>query len=402
MKFRYQAKTKEGEAQVGLVEAANRDAALNILAGHNLFVLSLESAEVKRWYDRIAGIWSGVRRKDMVVFFRQFATLLEARLPLGNALKTLHEQTANPTLKEAILQVSEDVNAGLSLSQALERQGEIFSAFFVSMVRSAEVTGNLDEIAGFLADYFEKEAILVYKARSAMIYPIIVIVMFVIVAFIMIAFVFPQIRPVFEQANVELPVFTQVLLGTGDFVGRWWPALLIALGIFLVMILSYLETPEGHAFKDDLKVRLPIVKRIYVPITITRLSNTASMLLKGGVPVAQAIEIAGQTIDNTLYADILRDVAEGVRQGQPLSGSIGRYPDYFPTLVPQMIVVGEATGQIDQVFTRLAGFYGREVDTLINNIVDLIQPILMIGIGLMVGLLFASILLPLYQLTSTI
>jgi type IV pilus assembly protein PilC len=403
MKFKYQAKTKEGEAQVGFVDAPNRDVAANILATHNLFVLSLESSEVVHWYDRLAGVFGhGVKRKDMVVFTRQLSTLLEARLPLSSVLKTLHEQTSNPVLKEVVLQVSEDIEAGLSFSQALERQGDIFSSFFVSMVRSAEVTGNLESVVGFMAEYMEKEAILISKARSAMIYPAIVVGLFVIVAGIMVIFVFPQIKPVFEQAGVELPFFTKILLNSGDFLREWWLLVLLVFAVFVIMVISYFQTPEGRAFLDDVKIRFPVIRKIYLPITITRLSNTASMLLKGGVPVAQAVEISGQTIDNVLYRDIMRDVAEYIRQGEPMSSAIARYPEYFPPIVPQMLVVGEATGQIDQVFVRLAGFYGREADNVVNNIVDLIQPILMIGIGLMVGLLFASILLPLYQLTATI
>lgn len=338
----------------------------------------------------------------MVILTRQLATLLEARLSLNKALTTLHDQTTNPILKEAVYQIATDIDAGLAFSQALERQGGIFSEFFVSMVRSAEVTGNLDQVAGFLADYTEREAVLVTKARSALIYPAIVVSLFLVVAVIMVTMVFPQIQPVFDQSGVQLPLISKVLIGSGDFFARWWPAIVLVIIISVVMILDYFQTPEGMGFKDDMKVRLPVISRIYLPVTIARFANASAMLVKGGVPVAQAMEIVAETVDNVLYRDMLHDVSQGVRQGKLLSEAIAAHPDYFPQLVSQMVAVGEATGQLDQIFLRIATFYNRESDTVINNLVELIQPILMIGIGGLIALLFASILLPLYQLTATI
>jgi type IV pilus assembly protein PilC len=401
-KYKYQAKTPEGEDQVGFVEAANRDAAASILANHRLFVLSVQEIGEVGFLEKIARYFGRVRRKDLVIFTRQMAVLLEAHLPLSDVLKTLYTQTNQPALKEAIFQISEDIDAGLSLSQAIERQKDIFSDFFVSMVRSAEVTGNLEKVVGFLADYIEKEAILVSKARSALIYPALIVGLFIIVAFIMVTVVFPQIGPVFDQAGVNLPWFTKALIGSGTFIGHWWLAfifLFITVGIILG---EYFGSAEGKALWDDLKVRTPILKTVYGPLTVVRLSNTMSMLLRGGIPMAQALEIVGETLDNALYRDILREISEDVREGERLAIAIGKYPAYFPPLVSQMVAVGETTGQVDQIFTRIADFYGRETDAVIGNLVELIQPVLMIGIGILVGVLFASILLPLYQLTSAI
>lgn len=402
MKFRYQAKTREGENQVGYVEAANRDSAVNILSSHGLFILKLEEAEKKHWYDSLSGYFSRVKRQDMVVFTRQLAILLEAQLSLNHALQTLQEQTKNPTLKEAIFEIAQDVDSGLSFSQALERQNKIFSEFFVSMVRSAEITGNLEKVAGFLADYTEREAVLVTKARSAMIYPSIVVGLFVTVAVIMITVVFPQIAPIFEQSGVELPLLTKLFINSGIFFSRFWFLILIVLGVLIGMLFDYLRTPEGRAFADDFKIRFPLVHKIYLPVTISRFANAAAMLSQGGVPVAQAMEIAGETVDNILYRDILHEISSDVRQGIPLSEAIAKYPDYFPALVPQMLAVGEATGQMNEILMRIANFYSRETDSVVNNLVDLIQPVLMIGIGVLVGVLFAAILLPLYRLTSVL
>lgn len=388
--------------QVGYVEAGSRDAAVNILAGHELFVLSIESAEARRWYDPIVNFFGRVRSGDMVVFTRQLATLLEARVPLSASLKTLHEQTGNETLRVAVAQAMEDVDAGLSFSQALERQGTIFPRFYVEMIRVAEITGNLNEVAGFLADYTEREGALSSRATSALIYPSIVIALFAVVAFIMVAFVFPQIGPVFEESGVTLPLYTRLLLGAGEFLGRWWLAILIIVGAVFILFLDYIGTPEGTAFADEAKLRLPVVKKVQVPLVIARFSDAASLLIKGGIPLAQTMEVISQMLGNVLYKDAVQGIASDVRKGELLSESIARRSEYFPPLVSQMVAVGETTGKLEQTFARLAGFYGREVDAILNNLVDLIQPTLMIAVGVLVGLLFASILIPLYSLTASI
>lgn len=403
MKFKYQAKTREGETQVGVVEAPNRETAATILTGHNLFILSIEDTEKVSWYERVSDyFFRSLRQKELVVFTRQLAILLEARVPLGTSLKTLHEQTAHPILKEATLQISEDIDAGLPFSQAIERQPEIFSGFFSSMVRSAEVTGNLENVMGFLADYLEREYALAEKTKSALIYPTIVLTLFVAVSFILIAFVIPQISPIFGEAGVQLPLFTLILISVGNFLGQWWPIVLFSLFAIVLMVIDYLQTSEGKAIKDELKIGMPIIKKIYLPLTITRISNSASMLLKGGVPIIQALEIIGETSDSVVYREIMHQIADDVRQGEPLSASAAKHPKYFPSLVTQMIAVGETAGQLDTIFTRISTFYGREADSAINNIVELIQPILIVGIGILVGLLFGSILLPIYQLIGTI
>ncbi len=401
MKFKYRAKTKSGEEQVGYVEAGSRDAAANILAGHELFILGLESAEKRSFFENIASYFSHVKRKDMIVFTRQLATLLEARLPLNTALKTLKNQTQQPVLKEAIGQVADDIDAGLSFSQAMERQGAIFPAFYIEMVKAAEVTGNLNEVAGFLADYAEREGELVSKAMSAMIYPVIVVGLFIAVALILVIYVFPQLLPIFEQSGVELPIYTLILLGVGTFLAKWWLAVLIVLLLLAALAFDYARTSEGEALIDDFKIKLPILKKVFLPVTLARFSNAAALLVHGGIPIAQALEIIGHMVGNVLYKDVTHEIAERVRQGELLSQSIGKYPEYFPPLVTQMVAVGETTGKIEQIFNRLAFFYGREADAVMNNLVDLIQPILMIAISVMVGFLFASILLPLYSLTTS-
>ena len=402
MKFKYQAKTKEGATQVGFVEATDRDSASTILASHDLFVLSIAATQPPTILDNLAGFFSRVQSKDLVVFTRQLSTLLEARLPLNNALKILYEQTTSKTLKEAISRVTDDIDAGITFSEAMGRQGKVFPDYYIEMVRAAEVTGNLNEVATFLADYTEKEGDLASKASSALIYPGIVIALFVIVAFLLITFVYPSLGSVFAENGVALPWYTQALLTTGNFLSKWWIAVMVIVAALGILAVNYSQTKEGESLLDEAKIRLPIIKRVYSPVIMARFGNSAALLVHGGIPIAQALEIIGHMVGNVQYRDVVHAIAEDVRQGSLLSQSIAKYPNYFAPLVSQMVAVGETTGKLEDMFTRLSGIYTREADEITNNLVDLIQPILMIGIGLMVGLLFASILIPIYNLTDSI
>ncbi len=402
MKFKYQAKTKDGATQVGFVEASDRDAASAILSSHDLFVLSVVSDRPPNAFDHFAGFFGRVGRKDLIIFTRQLATLLEARIQLNSALKILYEQTTNANLKLAITQVAEDIDSGITFSQAMARQGKVFPDYFIEMVRAAEVTGNLNEVASFLADYAEKEGDLANKAASALVYPGIVIGLFIVVAFILITFVYPSLGSVFAENGVSLPWYTQILLDTGTFLSKWWIAVVLAVGVLGVVGVNYSQTEEGGAMLDEAKIRLPIVKKVYMPVIMARFGNSAALLVHGGIPIAQALEIIGHMVGNSLYKDVVHDIAEDVRQGALLSASIAKHPQFFAPLVSQMVAVGETTGKIEEMFTRLSNIYTREADEVTNNLVDLIQPVLMIGIGAMVGLLFASILIPIYSLTESI
>lgn len=402
MKFKYQAKTKDGEMQVGFVEAASRDSAAAVLTSHELFVLSLVAEAAPNVLDRLASFFNRVGQKDLVVFARQLSTLLEARLPLNDALKILEQQTENKLLKEAIYQVSEDIDAGLSFSQALERQTNIFPSYYTEMVRAAEVTGNLNEVANFLADYTEKEGNLASKISSALIYPAVVLALFLAVGFILLTFVYPSLGSVFAQNGVALPWYTQILLSTGLFLEKWWPAVLIGLIVVFALGMNYAESDEGQAVLDEMKIKTPIAKNIFVPVVLARFGNAAALLVHGGIPIAQSLEILSHMLGNSLYRDVTHNIAEDVRQGSLLSESIAKYPGYFPALVSQMVAVGETTGKVEEMFSRVSAIYTREADQTANNLVDLIQPVMMIGMGLMVGLLFASVLIPIYNMTASI
>jgi|SRR3989344_133689 len=402
MKFRYSARTKSGELQVGYVEALNRDAGQNILASHDLFILSLEKVEAPKWYHQVLFFLKRVRRKDLAIFTRQFATMLEAKIPLTDALTALYYQTPNPILKEAIFEVSSDIESGLSLSQAIEKHSEIFFEFYIHLLQSAEVTGRVEEAMGYLADYLERELLVVAKVKNALIYPVFVVFLSIIVGAILVGIVFPQVAPIFEEAEFELPIITRIFLGIGTFINNWWFTIIIFFIILIIIIIDYLRTDEGKAVLDQVLLTTPPVNNLFRKLYVARFAQVASVLIKGGIPIAQAIEIGGHTIGSALYREMLHDIAEGIRRGELLSQAFARYEKYFPPIVNQMITVGEQTGKIDEMFVRIGNFYGREVENIVGNIVELIQPILMVALGALVGLLFAAILMPIYNLIQVI
>ncbi len=398
MKFSYKARTKEGELQVGNVEAGNREGAANVLLSHGLFLLSLEPLEDLRWYGRIFEFFRRAKAVDIMVFTRQFATLLASQVPLSDSLANLYRQTTHPVLKEAAAEVAGDVDAGFSLSQALERHSSVFSEFYVNMVKSAEITGRLSEVLSFLADYLEKQATLVAKVKNALIYPVLVIVLFIAVVIIMVSFVLPQITPIFEEAGVELPAFTQAFLSVGVFIGDWWWAVGLIFLIFVLTIIDYFQTKEGKVVLDELSLRLPVVGPLFQKLYIARFAESSRVLIKGGLTIPQAIEISSHTISNAVYRDRLHEASTRIRKGELLSKTLGEMSE-FPPLVSQLIAIGEQTGRLEQLLEKVTDFYTREVDDIVNNLVTLIQPSLMIVIGVMVAILFASILLPLYNLS---
>ena len=399
-KFRYTARNELGEVQAGLVEAASRDLAIRILQENKLYILALESTEKKKLSESIFGFFKKVNVKDLMLFTRQFSTLISAEVTLSDALRTLHKQVSKPVLKDAIFDVYTDVEGGLYLSQALSKHPNVFSDFYVNMVRSAEVSGRLEQTLLFLADYLEREMKLNSKVKGAMIYPIFVIGVFVAVLAIVVTFVIPQLQSIFTEVNAELPVLTRILMSAGGFLSDWGWIILIFLAVAIVFAIRYFRSQEGKQVWDEIILSIPVIGGLNKKIAITRMSTSINVLLKGGLPIASSLEISGRVVDNIIFQRILNETADDIRKGGSISGSFARYPDYFPPMVTQMIVIGENSGKIDELLEKVATFYNEEVQNAINNAVELIQPILIVFLGVFIGLFVAAVLIPIYNLAQ--
>ncbi|MDP1688519.1 MAG: type II secretion system F family protein [bacterium] len=400
MKYKYTARTKSGELQTGDINTGSREKALALLTEHDLFVIELKEGLEMNFLVRISAFFNKVKIKDLMLFTRQFATLLEAHVPINDSLRTLYQQTTSFRLKEVIFSITSDVDAGLSLSQALDRYSDVFGEFYINMVQSAEVTGRMDEVLTFLAEYIEKEHALATRLRSALTYPAVVISLFIVVGGIVVLIVVPSLAPLFEESKVELPLFTKFLIGTANFIKGWWWLLILLISGFAFFGTDYVRTPEGRAIFDELKLKVPLFGNLMKKLYVARLTESISVLLKGGIATRQSIEIASHVVGNYMYSDLLHDAAERVNAGELMSQAFAHHPTYFPPLLSQMVAVGENTGRLDDMLARVSKFYTTEVDETVANMVELIQPALIIIIGVLTGLLFASMLLPIYDLAN--
>ena len=354
MKFRSSARTNTGKFQAGYVDTLNRETALETLLRHELYVLTLDPARAS-FFESLLQLVRRARRKDLLVMTRQFATMLEGGISLSDALRTLYAQTKSMVLKEAILEISLDIESGHPLSFALQRHGGVFSEFYISLIRSAEATGRIDQALAYLAEHLEKETALAAKIHGALLYPSLVLALFAVIAAILIAFVFPSLQPLFVEANLEVPPVTRALLGAGAFVSRWWLLILFALAATGGVIADYLRSPEGKTMRDQFILnKVPVASALFKKIYVARFTAALSILLRGGIPIAEAIEIAGRTMTSPLYRELLREAAQSVSRGEPFSQSLALTPRYFPPLLTQMINVGEVTGKMSDMLDRVS------------------------------------------------
>ncbi|MGB9848059.1 MAG: type II secretion system F family protein [Minisyncoccia bacterium] len=399
-KFRYTGRNELGEIQSGVVEAGNRDLAVRVLQDNKIYVLSIESLEKKGFFEDLLRSFRKVKIKNLMIFTRQLSTLLSAKVQLIDALKTLYNQINDPILKDAIFDVFTDVEGGLYLSQALSKHPKVFSDFYINMIKSAELSGRLEETLNYLADYLEKENKLSSKFRNALIYPIFILVVFLAVLILVVTVVIPQLKGVFVEANVKLPFLTRFLLNIGDFILNWGVGLILFFGVAIFLFIRYLRTEEGKRFWQQTTLSIPILGGIIKKVALSRFASSCSALIKGGLPIANSLEISGKITTNIVYEKILMNTAEAVRTGSTISQYLAQYPDYFPPMVIQMISVGEASGRVEDLLTRVADFYSNEVDQTVGNIAEIIQPILIIALGIFMGLFIAAVLLPIYNLAQ--
>jgi len=402
MKFIYKAKNQQGQIQDGSIDGSTLDSAIKTLQGYNLVVLDIKQYQKKTFLDQILGKRRGVNGKEISLFMRQFSTLLESQVPLTDSLKALLIQSTNPRLKETIFDLLSDIDAGLPLSQAMARQNHLFGTFYIEMIKSGEISGRLQEVFIYLADYAEHEYALTSKAKSAATYPLFIIITFAVIGSVITISLAPQMMSLFKEFDAKPPLMTQILMSTGSFLAQYGVIVLICLAGLIMVVLNYLKTEEGRKFIDYWLLKTPILGNIYKNIFVARFCETAGTLIKGAIPLPTAFEVAGNATGNYLFQQVGLELAEGIRKGEQVSKVLARHPEFFPVMVSQMVAVGEMSGRIDELLNKSAKYYTDEVERAFSTLLDMIQPILLLVIGGMVGLLVAAVLLPIYQLTQNI
>ena len=399
MKFNYQARTKAGEIQPGIVEASSREAAVNVLRSHGLYVTLLEEVSPP-FYARKIKIFERIPRKEIVAFSRQLSIMFKSEIPLIEILNTLAKQTRNLSLREKILDMVDKVEGGTPLSKTFGFYPEIFSSFYINMVKSGEASGKLSGVFSYLADHLEREYHFYGKIRGALIYPVFILVVFVAVILAMIFFVMPQMNRLVSETGGELPTITKVLLGTSFFLRKWGWVLILTLLFLITAFFFYFRTKEGKEFFDKNLLKIPFLNNLLRKIYLSRLSLNLSTLISGGLPIVRALEITGEVVGNEVYKGIILETAERVKKGEQISAFLERHPKEITPLFIQMVVVGEKTGRLESALINVVDFYQKEVDRSLENFMRLLEPILIVIFGLLVGGLMAAVILPLYQIVS--
>ncbi len=399
--FTYKGLSNKGEKVAGDIDAATRDGAIEILHQRDIIITSLvDKAEGGAGLNKSIAFFSKVPVKEVVFMARQIATLFEAHVSANKAFSLIAEQAENKTLKTQLRSVTNDLASGISISQSLAQYPETFSAFFVNMVKSGEETGKLSETFIFLADYMERQYELNRKVKSALIYPAFVISVFFGVMVLMFTFIIPKLGKMITESGQPVPVYTQLVLKISDlFVNNGLLMLILAV-IIVTSLIIFLKGQKGKIWLDSVKLKLPFIKVLFQKIYLARIADNLDTMLSAGIPIIRTLEVTSAVVSNRVYENIIKDVSDQVKSGISLANAFAKHTE-VPSMLSQMIRVGEETGMLGQVLKTLGKFYRREVDQAVDTIVALIEPAMIILLGLGVGVLLVSVLVPIYQVSMS-
>ncbi|MFC1662811.1 type II secretion system F family protein [Patescibacteria group bacterium] len=399
--FEFRAKDDDGKEVTGAVEAPSESVASEILQDRELIVLGIKERRKRTLFQSSLNIFKRVPIKDVAIFARQLAVMISATVPIVSALRILVRQTENTNFKIIISEVADEVEGGAKLSATLGRYPHVFSQFFIHMIRAGETTGKLDETLNYLADQQEKDYDLQSKIKGAMTYPIFIIAGLGIVGVLMMIFVIPRLTEILTESGGELPATTKILIGTSSFMQNfWWVLLLIVVGI-VAGYRSLSRTNQGKEIIDKAKFKIPIFGNIFKKIYLVRFSRSLSTLVVSGIPMTQSLEIVADVIGNSVYRDLTRKTIKEVEAGKSIS-TVFAESEYVPPILTQMLYVGEQTGKLDLVLDKLSEFYSRELENTVANLTSLIEPIIMVVMGLGVAMLVMAVILPIYNLSSAV
>ncbi len=402
MLFNYKAIDQHNASREGVVEATNVDAAIARVQKEGYTVISIDPVSEKRglldvefeWFQRIS-------HKEIVIFSRQIATLFEAQVSALRIFRLLASEAENPQMQRVLASIVDDLQSGSSISRALSAHPDVFSEFYVNMVRSGEETGSLEKTFLYLADYLDRQYQVVTKAKNALIYPAFVIGVFVIVMGLMLTMVIPKIAKILTDSGQELPIYTKIVIGLSTFVTDSIVFIIFGIAATGFGLWYFRQTEVGARFFDELKISIPYIGDLQKKLYLTRMCDNLSTMLTSGISMVQAIEVTAAVVDNRVYREILEYTLIEVKGGRSFADTISEYPE-IPGVLAQMAKVGEETGNLGEILETLAVFYRREVNNAVDTLIGLIEPIMIVMLGLGVGVLLASVLMPIYNLTNTI
>lgn len=403
MIFHYKSIDKGGVPREGTVEGQNIELAIETVGSRGYTVISIDPVKVEKesflnfeitWFERVTN-------KEIVMLTRQIATLFNAQVSALRIFTLLGAEIENPKLKKILADVSEQLLQGSSISHAFAKHPDVFSTFYVSMVKAGEESGTLEQTFMYLADYLDRMYQVVSKVRNVLIYPAFVVTIFLGVMVLMLTLVIPSISTILLNSGQEIPVYTKVVIAVSDIMRNYFGLFLI-LGVLLGMVYwQFQKTEAGTRVIDEFKLSIPFIGNLYEKLFLTRICDNLSTMLSSGISMVQALEVTAEVVDNRVYKEIIDETLIAVKDGRLFSDAISEY-DEIPGVLTQMSKVGEETGKLSEVLKTLSNFYNREVNTAVDTLIGLIEPTMIVVLGLGVGLLLVSVLMPIYNITGSI
>ncbi len=401
MLFTYTALDRDGSEKKGTIDALNDDVAIRSLQQRGLVISSIKKTEEKVGLGTSISFFNRVTNKDLVILSRQIATLFEAQVSALRVFRLLAEESEKTAMRVALIEVSNDLQGGSAIAKALEKHPHMFSAFYVNMVKAGEESGKLDQTFLYLADYLDRTYEVSSKARNALIYPAFVISVFIAVMLLMLTTVIPKLSAILIDSGQEIPAYTKAVIGISTILTDYGLFVLVLFAIGCIWAWKYLKTPKGDLTLSRLKISIPYLGNLYRKLYLSRIADNMHTMLSSGIPMVRGLEISADVVGNTLYEQILKKAVESVRGGSSVADSLAGN-DLIPSIMTQMVKIGEETGELAAILKTLAHFYEREVKNAVDTLVDLIEPAMIVLLGLGVGVLLASVLIPIYNISAGI
>lgn len=401
MLFSYKVITPEGVENTGQIDAINQDAAMGSLQRRGLIVVSIVATQAKKGVLAKIPLFGRVSQKSIVMMSRQISALFDAQISALKAFTLMSDNSEDKTLKFALSSVAQDIQGGISISSAMEKHPEVFSNFYVSMVRAGEESGKLTETFQYLADYLERAYELSSKTRSALIYPGFIFITFISVMVMMFTFLIPKLSKILMESGQELPFYTKVVIAISNLFVHYGLFVLIGLVLAGLYLFRAMRTEAGRKRLDKWKISAPAFGELFRKLYLSRIADNMDTMLSSGISVLRTLEITADVVDNETYSDIMKTAINDVKSGISISSSMEKSKEIPPVMV-SMIRIGEETGTLGPILKKMAKFYKREVDDAVDTIISLIEPVMIVALGVGVGLLLTSVLMPIYNMASNL
>jgi type IV pilus assembly protein PilC len=398
MIYQYTAKDKLGNTVTGKLEGNSEIEVTEALHRKDFVVVSLEQIK-KKVQLRVGG--SQVKSDDLVVFSRQLATMIDAGIPLVQSLGILGEQVENQDLKIVVNIVRQDIESGMSFCDALAKHPKVFSELFINMARAGEASGTLDEVLDRLATYLEKSAALARKISSSLVYPAVIVIMAIVITAVLLLKVVPTFKGIFEVLGGRLPAPTLILIGISDLLRKYFWLVMLALGSGIFFLRIYISTEKGRYNFDAFLLRIPVLGPLFRKVALAKFSRTFSTLVKSGIAILNALDIVGKTAGNKKIEEAVANCRTAVRDGEPISVPLAK-SGVFPPMSCRMIGVGEQTGQLEKMLSKIADFYDEQVDATVGALTSLIEPLVISFLGIVVGGIVIALFLPIFKITQLV